>query len=210
MQLVKWQNLIKIRESSTGKLKAVKRIFRYLAGTKKYGIFFSPNSHDEEKGVSGYTDADHAGDFDDRTSTSGCVCICHGGSFSWFSRKQNCTSLSTTEAEFVAGGEAAKEATWVKAFLKEINIGGKEAIPLYCDNQGAIKVTNNPELHKKMKHVELIFRYVQQSQRTGIIDARYVESKNQVADIFTKALPTPSFQYLRQKFGERDKWMDEK
>ena len=71
--------------------------------------------------------------------------------------------------------------------MKEINIGGKEAIPLYCDNQGAIKVVNNPELHKKMKHVELRFRYVLQSQRTGIIDARYVESKNQV-DIFTKVI----------------------
>jgi hypothetical protein len=61
-----------------------------------------------------------------------------------------------------------------------------------------------------MKHVELRLRYVQQSQRTGIIDARYVKSKNQVADIFTKALPTPSFQYLRQKLGVREKWMDEK
>ncbi len=62
----------------------VKRIFRYLAGTRKHGIFFSPR---EDQGVVGFTDADHAGDLDDRGSTSGCVFLCHGGSISWFSRK---------------------------------------------------------------------------------------------------------------------------
>ena len=160
----------------------------------------------------GFTDADHAGDLDDRGSTLGCVFLCHGGSISWFSRKQNCTSgisLSTTEATFVAGGEAAKEATWIRAFLEEIQKRGSEAIPLFCDNQEAIRVANNPELHRKMKHVELRFRFVQQAQKTGIIDARYVDSQNQIADIFTKALPAPSFQYLRQKLGVMDAWIDE-
>lgn len=184
--------------------KAVKRIFRYLAGTREYGIFFSPNPSGKEEEIVGFTDADHAGDPDDRTSTSGCVFICHGGSFSWFSRKQGCTSLSTTEAEFVAGGEAAKEATWIRAFLKEIGKRNLEAIPLFCDNQGAIRVANNPELHRRMKHVELRFRFVQQAQKTGVIDACFVDSRNQVADIFTKALPTPSYQYLRQKLGVMD------
>jgi hypothetical protein len=108
----------------------------------------------------------------------------------------------------VAGGEAAKEATWIRAFLKEINRRGLEAIPLFCDNQGAIRVANNPELHRKMKHVELRFRFVQQAQKTGVINARYIDSRNQVADIFTKALPTPSFQYLRQKLGVMDRWED--
>jgi hypothetical protein len=53
--------------------------------------------------VIGFTDADHAGNLDDRGYTSGCVFLCHVGSNSWFSRKKNCTSLSTTEADFVAG-----------------------------------------------------------------------------------------------------------
>ncbi len=105
---------------------------------------------------------------------------------------------------FVAGGEAAKEATWIRAFLKEIGKRNLEAIPLFCDNQGAIRVANNPELHRRMKHVELRFRFVQQAQKTGVIDACFVDSRNQVADIFTKALPTPSYQYLRQKLGVMD------
>ena len=67
--------------------------------------------------------------------------------------------LSTTEAEFVAGGEAAKEATWIRAFPKEIGRRNLEAIPYFCDNQGAIRVANNPELHRRMKHVELVVLY---------------------------------------------------
>jgi hypothetical protein len=59
------------------------------------------------------------------------VFICHGGSFSWFSRKQNFKFLSTTEAEFLAGGEAAKEAPCIREFLREINRGGIKANPLF-------------------------------------------------------------------------------
>lgn len=73
--------------------KAVKRIFRYIAGTRTFEILYS-----KKKGemVMGYTDADHAGDLDDRASTSGCVFLCSGGSISWFSHKQECNSPSTT------------------------------------------------------------------------------------------------------------------
>jgi hypothetical protein len=88
--------------------------------------------------------------------------------------------LSTTEAEFVAGGAAAKEATWIRAFLKEIGRRNLEEIPLFCGNQGAIRVANNPELYRRMKHVELRFRFVQQAQKTAVIDARFVDSRNQV------------------------------
>jgi hypothetical protein len=180
---------------------AVKRIFRYLAGTRNYGIVFSPK---EEGGVTGFTDADLGGDVDDRKSTSGCVFLCHGGATSWFSRKQECTSISTTEAEFVAGSEAAKEATWIRALLKEIGERGSEPITLCCDNQGAIRVANNPELHKKMKHIDIRFRYIQQALNTGVIQVHYVNSKNQVADILTKPLPSTSFKYLREKLGVMD------
>ena len=178
--------------------KAVKRILRYTAGTRSYGILYS-----KEKGelVTGYTDADHAGDLDERASTSGCVFLCSGGPISWFSRKQECNSLSTTESEFVAVSEAAKEATWIRSLLKEIQRRRPEPIPLLCDNQGAIRCAHNPELHRKMKHVDIRFRFVKRAQESGVIDASYINSENQVADIFTKALPLPKFQYLREKLG---------
>jgi hypothetical protein len=181
--------------------KAVKRIVRYIAGTRFHGILYS-----QEKGgmVTGYTDADHGGNLDDRTSTSGCVFLCSSGSISWFSRKQECNSLSTTESEFVAASEAAKEAIWIRSLLKEIERRGPEPIPLLCDNQGAIRCAHNPELHRKMKHIDIRFRFVKRAQESGVIDARYVNSQDQVADIFTKPLPLPKFQYLREKLGITD------
>jgi hypothetical protein len=78
-----------------------------LQNTRTFGILYSQK---KRKTVMSYTDADHAGDLDDRASTSGCVLLCCSGSISWFSRKQECNSLSTTESKFVAGSEAAKEA----------------------------------------------------------------------------------------------------
>lgn len=136
---------------------AVKRIIRYLVGTRNYGIVFSPK---KEGGVTGFTDADLIGDLDDRKSTSGCVFLCNGGATSWFSCKQECTSISTTEAEFVAGSESARETTWIIALLKEIGQRGSEPIPLFCDNQGAIRVANNPDFYKKMKHIDIRYHYI--------------------------------------------------
>jgi hypothetical protein len=127
--------------------KAVKRIIRYIAGTRTYGILYS-----QEKGemVTGYTDADYGRDLDDRISTSGCEFLCSSGSISWFSRKKECTSLSTTESEFVGASEAAKEATWIWSLFKVIERRGQEPIPLLCDNQGDIRCEHNTELHRKI------------------------------------------------------------
>ena len=82
---------------------------RYLNGTKELCICFGKN----EACVLGYTDADYAGDMDKRRSTSGYVFIFTGGAVSWRSRLQNCTSMSTTEAEYIAASEACKEAIWL-------------------------------------------------------------------------------------------------
>ena len=82
---------------------------RYLNGTKELCICFGK----KEAFVLGYTDADYAGDMDKRRSTSGYVFIFTGGAVSWRSRLQNCTSMSTTEAEYIAASEACKEAIWL-------------------------------------------------------------------------------------------------
>ena len=88
---------------------AVKGVMRYLNGTKELCICFGK----KEACVLGYTDADYAGDMDKRRSTSGYVFIFTGGAVSWRSRLQNCTSMSTTEAEYIAASEACKEAIWL-------------------------------------------------------------------------------------------------
>ena len=180
---------------------AVKRIIRYLAGTKDYGIIFSSK---KEQGALGFTDADYGGDHDDRKSTSGCIFLLNGGPISWFSRKQECTATSTTEAEFVAGSEAAKEGTWIKSLLEEIGQGKPGPITLFCDNQGAIKVAYNQEMHRKMKHIAIRYWYIREAQTNGVINTSYVSTQEQLADTFTKPLPAPRFKYLRDKIGVSD------
>lgn len=73
-------------------------------------------------------------------------------------------------------------------FLKQIQRRGPEPIPFYCDNQGAIRCAHNPMLHRKMKHIDIILRFVKLAQENGIIDAHYVHTKEQVAGIFRKPL----------------------
>ena len=86
---------------------AVKHIFRYLVGTKDYGIAFAP---DEPSSLVGYTDSDYGGCLDSRKSTSG-YCFKFGHEpISWRSKLQDCTAMSTTEAEYVAASDAGKEA----------------------------------------------------------------------------------------------------
>ena len=90
---------------------AVKRILRYLKGTSNYRLSFKNNSGSE---ITGYSDADWAGDTGDRKSTSGYVFIQAGGAISWKSSKQKCVALSTAEAEYVALSAAVQEAIWLQ------------------------------------------------------------------------------------------------
>ncbi|XP_054257415.1 uncharacterized protein LOC128982477 [Macrosteles quadrilineatus] len=92
----------------------VERILRYLQGSKDYVLHYTKRS-DEPKILKCYTDADFAGDENSRKSRSGCLCLFAGGAISWFSKKQNCISLSTTEAEYVAASEAVVKQYGLKA-----------------------------------------------------------------------------------------------
>jgi hypothetical protein len=89
---------------------AQKHIFRYLVGTQDYGIKFGPN---EPLGPLGYTDSYYEGCLDTRKSTSGYFFRFGHGGISWRSKLQDCTAIRTTEAEYVAASDAAKEAVWL-------------------------------------------------------------------------------------------------
>ena len=106
--------------------------------------------------LDGYTDSDFQSDIDDRKSTSGYVFICNGGAVSWKSSKQSTTADSTTEAEYIAASDAAKEAVWIKKFVTELTVvpSIESAVPLHCDNNGAVIQAKEPRSHQKSKHIE--------------------------------------------------------
>ncbi|KAM7520343.1 hypothetical protein LguiB_019305 [Lonicera macranthoides] len=179
-------------------LLAAKRIFRYLEGTKEFGIFYKKG---EKTDLFGFTDSDYAGDQDDRKSTSGYIFMLGSGAISWSSKKQAIVTLSTTEAEFVAATACACQAVWLRKILKEIHFKQEGATAIYCDNVSAIKLSKNPVLHGRSKHIDVRFHFLRDLTNDGIIDVFYCKSEDQIADIMTKPLKLPAFLKLRELLG---------
>lgn len=175
---------------------SVKRIFRYLRGTSNFGLLYT--SSDDE--LCAYSDADFAGDVKTRRSTNGFVSLIGNSAVSWTSQLQKSVALSTTEAEFVAASEGAKELTWLNRLLSEISF--KRDVPvLFVDNASAIRLVKNPEFHKRSKHIEVRYYFVRELYQNKNIDVKYVCSENQLGDIFTKPLSPNSFETMRHKIG---------
>ena len=174
--------------------KAVKRIFRYLKGTINYELTYIKQNDIK---LEGFADADWAGDIDSRRSTSGYI-FKMNGIISWKSSKQSCIALSTVEAEYVSLGEAAKEAKWLIKLLNQIKVKIELPITIFEDNQGTIKLAENPVFHKRTKHIDTRIHFVRNLIENNIINVEYCPTKDMVADILTKSLHYPAFNYLRQ------------
>ncbi|KAK2445248.1 putative mitochondrial protein [Trifolium repens] len=178
-------------------LTQVKRILKYVNGTSDYGIMYS---HCENSTLYGYCDADWAGSADDRKSTSGGCFFLGTNLISWFSKKQNCVALSTAEAEYIAAGSSCSQLVWMKQMLKEYDVE-QDALTLYCDNMSAINISKNPVQHSKTKHIDIRHHYIRDLVENKIVVLEHVGTKEQIADIFTKALDAVQFENLRGKLG---------
>ena len=178
-------------------LMAVKRIFRYLVHTPFYGLWYPQGS---TFALCGYTDSDWAGDKDDRKSTSGACQFLGRSLVCWSSKKQNCISLSTAEAEYVAAASACTQLLWMRQTLKEYGVHC-DKVPLLCDNESAIKIAYNPVDHTRTKHIEIRHHFIRDHVARGDIDLSYVSTKDQLADIFTKPLDEARFCYLRNELN---------
>ncbi|KAL5724118.1 hypothetical protein ACHQM5_007419 [Ranunculus cassubicifolius] len=181
-------------------LHAAKRILRYLQGTKHFGILYQRGTKAE---LVGYTDSDYAGDPDDRKRTSGYVFMLGEAVVSWSSKKQPLVTLSTTEAEFVAAASCACQAIWLRRVLTELFCCPQGPTLIYCDNSSAIKLTRNPVLHGRSKHIDVRYHFLRDLNNEGVIDVVYCPTGDQIADIFTKPLKPPQFAKLRALLGVR-------
>lgn len=72
---------------------------------------------------------------------------------------------------------------------------------MFCDNQGAVKLSSNPEFHRKTKYIDVRYHHIREQQQLGFISVIHVGTKNQLADILTKALPGTIFQNFRKQIG---------
>jgi hypothetical protein len=168
-------------------LGAIKRVLRYLKGTKELGIIYS-KENEASHYIKGYCDADYAGDSSNFKSTSGYVFFLANGPISWKSKLQSIIAQSTTEAEYVAINAATKEAVYIKQLLKELNEFKQEIFPLYTDNNGALLLAKNPIFHERTKHIAVKYHYIRDLISQGIINLIYVPSRENKFNSFTKAL----------------------
>ena len=148
-----------------------------------------------------FIDADWAGNLDDRKSTSGRAFFLGKRLVSWTSKKQNCTSQSTAEAEYVAATVNCSNIVWFKQLLEGMKQEIKEPIVMFRDNTSAINISKNPVMHSKTKHIAIKYHFVRELVQEKEIKLEYVHTKEQIADIFTKPLPKDAFLYLRGKLG---------
>ncbi|GKA55862.1 retrovirus-related pol polyprotein from transposon TNT 1-94 [Tanacetum coccineum] len=180
-------------------LKEVKRIFRYLRGTINMGLWYPKDSGFE---LTAFSDADHAGCIDTRKSTSGGIQFLGDKLVSWMSKKQDCTAMSSAEAEYVALSASCAQVMWMRTQLKDYGFNYNK-IPLYCDSQSAIAISCNLVQHSRTKHIHTRYHFIKEQVENGIIELYFVRTKYQLADMFTKALPEDRFQYLVRRIGMR-------
>ena len=173
--------------------KAVKKVMRYLQGTKDYMLTYKRSDQLE---VTGYSDSDFAGCLDDRKSTSGFIFMIAGGAVSWKSVKQTLTATSTMEAEYVACYEATCQALWLKKLIFGFHIVESISKPLviYCDNTAAVHFSQNNRSATRSKHFDIKYLFVREKVRECQTRIEYTATGHMLADPLTKGLPIGVYQ----------------
>lgn len=171
----------------------LKRILKYLKCTLNLQLTFSNSDNGLLKG---YADADWANDVSDRKSVTGYIFKLFDNTVSWCTRKQQCVTLSSTEAEYVALSSAVCEALWLRKLLNDLHI---ELLitPIFEDNISCINIAKDPVYHKRSKHIDVKFHHIRENIEKKLINLQYIKTEQQQADILTKSLPKQKFQFLR-------------
>nr|GEY28946.1 hypothetical protein [Tanacetum cinerariifolium] len=181
-------------------LTAVKWIFRYFKDTINMGLWYPKDTGFK---VTAFLDSDHAGCLDSRKSTSGGIQFLGGDKLvSWSSEKQDCTSMSSTEAEYVTLSACCAQVLWLRTQLTNYSFHF-DKIPMYCDSKVAIAISSNPVQHSRTKHIDVRYHFREEKVEKGIVELFFVGTEYQLADLFTKALSEDRFKYLVRRLGMR-------
>lgn len=179
---------------------SLKNLLRYIKGTVDLKLTYRKTNF--KSLIIGYADSDWGNNEIDRKSTSGYLFkVFDNCTISWNTRKQSTVAASSTEAEYMALFEAVKEAVWLKGLITSINIKIKEPIIIFEDNNGCISIANNPTDHKRSKHIDIKYHFTREKVESKVIIIKYIPTGQQLADVFTKVLPSVKFSEVRLKLG---------
>ncbi|KYN27392.1 Copia protein, partial [Trachymyrmex cornetzi] len=174
-----------------------KRILRYFKGTIDHGLTFTRRG----RALTGYVDADWGNCHLDRRSYTGTVFLLADAAISWEVRKQRTVALSSTEAEYVALSEAAREAIHLSGFLREVGLASFAKVSLHNDNQSAGKLAINPMFHSRSKHIDIKYHFIRQALTENKIELSYTPTEEVIADVLTKAVPGAKHHFCKDGIG---------
>ncbi|MCO5594094.1 hypothetical protein L7F22_048115 [Adiantum nelumboides] len=179
-------------------LDVVRRILRYVRATLDYALFYDAGTQVQ---VHGYIDFDWAGSSSDRRSTSGYMFSFGSAAVTWSSKKKPIVALLSTEAEYSGAAVVACEVAWLEMLLQDLEIQVQNPVVMYCDNLSSIQLARNPIFHARTKHIEVHYNFIRERVLDGDIDLAYIGTKDQAAELFTKALGTEKLRCFRGTLG---------
>lgn len=173
---------------------ALTKIWKYLLAYPDLGLIWDCSG--DNLTIKGYSDSDWGNDLDDRKSTSGYIFslsgdIAYNNPISWTSQLQKSIALSSCEAEYMALKEATKEAIYLANMFNYLNntlrLNYINSIPkILVDSDSAKKLAENPEFHKRSKHIEITYHFTRQAIIQGKIELIHIPARYQLADLLTK------------------------
>ncbi len=172
----------------------VKRMLRYIAETINVDLTF--NQSDD---LIGYSDSDFVELKDKRHSTESYVFMLADEAISHSSKQQFIIALSSCKVEYMTLSEAAKEAIWIREFLRELEFRSRDdqLVLIFADNKSAIDLIINPLYHKRTKHIEMRWHWIREMMNRKKITLRYLPISEMIADELIKPLPASAFSKFR-------------
>ena len=189
------RELTKVLDKPTpAALKELKRVMKFVMDTENYGLKIEPTNLEEEKWTMvGYSDSDWAGDKDTRLSVSGFIIFLLGVPISFKSKQQRSVALSSSEAEYVALSEAAKEIKFVYQILISMGLKVKTPIVVRVDNVGAIFMAENMSTGQRTRHVDIRYKFVREFVENEFLKIIFVKTADNYSDGMTKNVSADTY-----------------